>query len=51
MKGKNSVPREFLEFSGVGLDNFDFCLMNISVYRFLKNIEVSAVKDIVDLSS
>ena len=35
--GKDSVPRKFLEFSGVGLDNFGFCLMNISVYRFLKN--------------
>ena len=49
-KGKNSVPREFLEFSGVGLDNFSFCLMKISVYRFLKKIEVSTAKDIVDLS-
>ena len=44
-KGKNSVPREFLEFSGLGLDNFGFCLMNISVYRLLKNIEVNAAKE------
>ena len=35
-KGK-IFPHEFLKFSGVGLDNFSLCLMNISIYRFLKN--------------
>ena len=49
-KGKNSVPRKFLKFSGVGLNNVRFCLMNISVYRFLKNVEVETVEDIADLS-
>ena len=49
-RGKNSVPRKFLKFSGVGLNSFRFCLMNISVYRFLKNVEVKTVKDIADLS-